>query len=229
VTPFVAVEGLDGSGKTTQADLIVKTFRQTGRDAELIHFPRYDSAVWGPAISKFLRGDFGPVDDVHPWLVAQLFAGDRAEAAKDIRRLLSHGVVVVADRYLFSNFAFQGAKLGTQAEQEEFQHWLWTLEVELNQVPLPDVSLFLDVPLPLIEERLSAARPSKERTYLDGRADIHESDFGLQMRVRERYLELAEVWRDIEIVDCGQLMYPHEIQKQVSKALSRRGLLGTSG
>ena len=115
---LVVLEGLDGAGKSTQVKKLRKYLEELSGDLEYIHFPRYDAPVYGNLISRFLRGDFGSNDTVHPQLVALLFAEDRHGAAPAIKERLANGGNVLLDRYVYSNIAYQCAKLSDAEEAE---------------------------------------------------------------------------------------------------------------
>jgi len=108
---LIVLEGLDGAGKSTQVELVRRMFAQEGVESHFLHFPRFDAPVYGELIARFLRGELGAVDKVDPYLVALLFAGDRADAAAQLRCWLDAGHAVVLDRYVYSNVGFQCAKL----------------------------------------------------------------------------------------------------------------------
>ncbi|MCD8072954.1 MAG: dTMP kinase [Alistipes sp.] len=201
--PFIVVEGLDGAGKSTQLDLLKGHLSDNGAGYEFLHFPRFDAPVYGELIARFLRGQSGPVDGVDPYLVALIFAGDRAEAAPAIYRWLGEGKFVITDRYVFSNIAFQCAKLRGQDKQDALRDWILGLEYNTNKLPVPDISLFLDVPFSFTRSRLTAPRSGDDRAYLQGRSDIHEDSLDLQQRVREVYLRCAAEGRDLRVVDCS--------------------------
>ena len=107
---LIVLEGLDGAGKSTQIDLLQQLLASRGLRYEYLHFPRFDAPIYGELIARFLRGELGAVDAVDPYVVALLYAGDRADAAPVIRRWLDEGKFVILDRYVYSNVAYQCAK-----------------------------------------------------------------------------------------------------------------------
>ena len=98
---LIVLEGLDGAGKSTQVKMLDKYLQDAGEKTKYLHFPRYEAPIYGDLIARFLRGDFGGNDEVHPQLVALLFALDRSDAAKDIRQWLSEGIVYFRQICLF--------------------------------------------------------------------------------------------------------------------------------
>ncbi|MFA7180444.1 MAG: thymidylate kinase, partial [Bacteroidales bacterium] len=104
---LIVLEGLDGAGKSTQIGMLREYFENRGEKVQFLHFPRFDAPVYGTLIARFLRGDFGSIESVHPMLVALLFAEDRRDASAVIRTWLDKGSVVILDRYIYSNIAFQ--------------------------------------------------------------------------------------------------------------------------
>ena len=125
---LIVMEGLDGAGKSTQVKKLKEYLAQRCGELEYIHFPRYDAPVYGDLISRFLRGDFGSNEQVHPQLVALLFAEDRHGAAPAIRQALRDGKTVLLDRYVYSNIAYQCAKLKDPQERERLRDWIFDTE-----------------------------------------------------------------------------------------------------
>jgi dTMP kinase len=199
--PLIVLEGLDGAGKSTQLALLAEHAARAGHATEFLHFPRFDTPFYGETIARFLRGDFG--EELDPYTIAHLFAGDRAEAAPMLREWLAGGRWVVLDRYVYSNVAYQCAKVEDAAARRRLKEWILQLEYGIYAIPRPDVSLFLDVPFRFTEARLAAARQGSDRDYLQGGRDIHESSLELQRRVREVYLEAAAEDPALKIIDCG--------------------------
>lgn len=201
---FIVLEGLDGAGKSTQVQRLRRFFTERGRMTEYLHFPRFDAPVYGELIARFLRGEFGAADEVDSYLVALLFAGDRAGAAPQVRTWLEEGRTVLLDRYVWSNVAYQCAKLaGGDEDRRRLQQWILDLEYGYNDIPRPDVSLFLDVPLAFVERKLIEQRKGDDRAYLQGGQDIYESSLALQRRVRETYLDAARTDDRLRVVDCS--------------------------
>lgn len=201
--PFIVLEGLDGAGKSTQVSMLKELLSAEGKQFEYLHFPRFDSPVYGGLIARYLRGELGSVDSVNPYLVALLFAGDRADAAPVMRKWLGEGKYVITDRFVYSNIAYQCAKLETGKQRGELRDWILDVEFGYNNIPRPDISLFLDVPFCFTESRLTGNRSGDDRTYLQGAADIHEDSLELQKRVREVYHYYAERDEKLHLVDCS--------------------------
>ncbi len=199
---FIVIEGLDGSGKSTQLEQLRDHLTRHGIDHFFLHFPRTDAPVFGEMIARFLRGELGKIEDVDPYLVALLYAGDRMDAAGLIRREQENRQLVLVDRYVYSNIAFQCAKLEDTAEQEKLRDWILHMEYEHFRIPRPDLNLFLDVPFAFTAEKLKERRDRETREYLEGRQDIHEKDLTFQQRVREIYLRFAASQPDCISIPC---------------------------
>lgn len=220
--PFLVLEGLDGAGKLHSNKHVERVSGRSRRKCRYIHFPRFDAPVYGELIARFLRGELGKLSQVNPYLVALLYAGDRAEAADMLRSWLREGWVI-ADRYVYSNIGYQCAKIEDAAEREELRRWILDLEYVHNCIPKPDLSLFLDVPFAFTERRLCAARTGSDREYLKGEADIHESSLDLQRRVRQVYIDSAEKDPELRVVGCsaadGEMASPEIIFERIVSQL----------
>lgn len=223
---LVVLEGLDGAGKSTQVKKLRNYLESLFGTIEYIHFPRYDAPVYGDLISRFLRGDFGSNEAVHPQLVALLFAEDRHGAAPGMKEILAKGGTVLLDRYVYSNIAYQCAKLMDSAEAEELRNWIFNTEYGSFALPKPDLNIFLDVPITFVEEKLQSNRKGNDREYLEGAQDIHEADIEFQKRVRSIYRRQCELDPDFIRIDCsdeyGMMMSPGEIFAKVKAVVDER-------
>ena len=222
---LVVLEGLDGAGKSTQVKKLKKYLESIYSNLEYIHFPRYDSEVYGGLISRFLRGDFGDNNSVHPQLVALLFAEDRHGAAQGIKDVLSKGGTVLLDRYVYSNIAYQCAKIKDETEAEDLRKWIIDTEYGSFGLPVPDLNIFLDVPINFVEERLKENRKGDDREYLEGGEDIHESDINFQKRVRQMYKRQCELDPKFIKIDCsdanGKMLAPELIFDKIKTAFDK--------
>ena len=216
---LIVLEGLDGAGKSTQVKKLKDYLHERCGALEYIHFPRYDAPVYGDLISRFLRGDFGSNESVHPQLVALLFAEDRHGAAPVIRKALQKGKTVLLDRYVYSNIAYQCAKLQDPLQRKELRNWIFRTEYEEFQLPVPDLNLFLDVPISFVEQSLSRQRAGADRNYLEGAQDIHEASIAFQQNVRSLYLEQTQLDNCFFRIDCanenGEMLPPGAIFTKV--------------
>ena len=212
---LVVLEGLDGAGKSTQVKKLRTYLESIFGNIEYIHFPRYDAPVYGDLISRFLRGDFGDNDTVHPQLVALLFAEDRHGAAPEMKEALKKGRTVLLDRYVYSNIAYQCAKLRNEAEAGSLRDWIFNTEYGNFGLPVPDLNIFLDVPIGFVESKLKSQRGGQDREYLEGGQDIHEADIEFQKRVREIYRRQCEIDPKFIRIDCsdeyGEMLPPGAI------------------
>jgi dTMP kinase len=200
---LIVLEGLDGAGKSTQINYLKEYFTNIKMQVEYLHFPRFDSPVYGGLIARFLRGDFGAIDKVDPVLVALLYAGDRGDAAQMIKNWLSKKYIVILDRYIYSNIAFQCAKVADPVKREELRNWIFESEFGYFGIPVPDVNLFLDVPLSFVGKKLAEEREGEEREYLQGKRDIHEADITFQERVRNVYLDECSREGGLVRIECA--------------------------
>lgn len=221
---LIVLEGLDGAGKSTQVRKLKEYLESQCSRLEYIHFPRYDAPVYGELIGKFLRGGFGPIDAVHPQLVALLFAEDRHGAAPAIRETLRQGGTVLLDRYVYSNIAYQCAKLNDTEEAEEVREWILNTEFGDFNLPRPDLSIFLDVPIEFVEDSLKSQRSGSDRNYLHGRSDIHEADIEFQKKVKAMYLRQASLDSKLSVIDCadgnGHMLDPDSIFERIKEIVN---------
>lgn len=179
---LVVIEGLDGSGKRTLARALTDAFESRGAKVAQHAFPRYGEGVHADLVSDALHGRLGDVaDSVHG--MAVLFALDRHGARQTLIRDLEDFDVVLVDRYIASNAAYQAARLH-QDEHGEIVEWIRELEVGRFGLPVPDRQILLKVPVDLAASRAE----TRDRVR-----DSYEKDGGLQARCARVYDGLAEI------------------------------------
>jgi dTMP kinase len=226
---FVVIEGIDGCGKSTQIRLLTDYLNTIKIKYKYMHFPRTGYPIFGEMIARFLRGEFGNVNNVNPYLVALLYANDRNAAKRTIETWLSRNYLVIIDRYVYSNIAFQCAKMKSLIEKEKLKKWIIDLEYGYNRIPRPSISIFLHAPFQFVTNKLGCTRQGHDRKYLDGKEDIHETDIELQRKVQSEYLRLTRKTRDFFAIDCGSKdgnMLPAEaVSNKIINGLVRRHLI----
>ena len=184
---LVAIEGIDGSGKGTQARQLVDRLDSDGISTSLLSFPRYSETLFGRAIGEFLNGDFGPLEAVAPQLAAMLYAGDRFESLDVLTEALANHQVVVCDRYVPSNLAHQGSRVSA-AQQAELIEWMERIEYDVFGLPRPDTGVWLDIPPRICRRLITLKEP---RDYTEKVADLQEADLEYQVGVYDVYRSLA--------------------------------------
>jgi dTMP kinase len=223
------IEGLDGAGKSTQIKLLKDFFVSKGFGCEYLHFPRTEAPFFGELIARFLRGEFGSLNMVDPFLVALLYAGDRNDASDLLKTWLKEGKIVILDRYAYSNIAYQCAKLEGNNKRYELMEWILKLEFEHFAIPRPDLNIFLDVPFSFTRNKLSASRDGSDRSYLNGAPDIHESSLTFQKNVREMYIRISEADERLVVVNCsninGEMLDADSIFKMIINTIKVKGHL----
>jgi dTMP kinase len=162
---LVVFEGLDQSGKQTQAERLRDRLVTTGRTVRLLSFPSYETAI-GAEIGRALHGEREYGADT----MQLLFVANRSEWKREIARELARGTVILCDRYLASSIAY-GEAFGLDPA--------WLAEIQ-RYLPKPDLTVLLDIPADV-----SAARKADNR-------DRYERDLALLARVRDSYLRQAE-------------------------------------
>ncbi len=216
---LIAIEGIDGSGKGTQAARLVERLCAEGRRCELLSFPRYRDTQFGQKIGDFLNGRFGQLDQVSPFLVSLLFAGDRFESKPLLARALAENDVVVCDRYVASNIAHQAAKVAG-AERDELIAWVRSVEFSLYELPQPQVTVFLDLP---VDQATRLIALKAQRSYTDRAADLQEADAAYLQRVHDIYARLAAdepSWSRVDCLDGGELKSMDRIADEVWQAVA---------
>jgi len=197
---LIDLESLDSGGKSTQVKLIKEYFENQGKKVKHIHFPMYGYSDFSEMIAKFLRGEYGNNDEVDPTFVANIYAMDRYMYKNQLLKDIEEYDVVIMDRYVFSNMAYQGAKIKDRVERNSLIWQIQNLEFDFFKLPYPDLVLFFDIPINEIENRLNTERVGDDRNYLEGKKDIHEKDINFQSNVRDIYFEL-KIMKNFHIID----------------------------
>ena len=210
---LIVIEGLDGSGKATQAELLYKYLADRNENVRKVSFPNYDSPS-SALIKMYLGGEFGSrPDDVNAYAASTFFAVDRfASFKKDWQHDLEKGTVI-ADRYTTSNAIHQCSKL-PEEQWDSFIDWLFRFEYEELSIPKPDVTVYLRV------ETQTSQRLLKERYHGEDKRDIHERDLEYLEKCRKAAAYCAEKlgWLVIDCSANGEMRSREEILNDIIKA-----------
>lgn len=212
---LINLEGNDAGGKSTQIKLIKDYYENIGKKVKHIHFPMYGHNMFSELVSRFLRGEFGDNDNVDPIFVANIYSMDRYMYKEELIKDLEENDVLLVDRYVFSNVAYQVSKIKDDyfKSKDDLRNHLIHYEFSFLRLPYPDLILFLDVPLFEIENRLNKQRVGEDRNYLEGKSDIHEKDISYQDKVRDVYLSLINMknFKIVNTSDNQRILNPEEI------------------
>jgi dTMP kinase len=212
---FLCIEGGDGTGKSTQHELLAQRIEQAGKPLLRVNFPRYGQPS-AELAEMYLRNEFGDATKLDPRLASLPYAIDRLAASPEIRQALSEGTLVLAGRFSASNMAHQGAKFGSHEERKAFFEWLENLEHKIMGIPEPDYHFVLHLPARIALERVAKRDDgSSNGKKIDGL----ETDLAYQERAEQTYLDLIETFPKrfgvVECMDGNRARTPEEIHEEI--------------
>lgn len=203
---LIVIEGLDGSGKTTQVELLPEKLKKAGLDSKLISFPDYEDPS-STLVRMYLGGEFGDKpDSVNAYAASLFYAVDRyASFKRHWSDYYENGGIVVSGRYVESNAYHQMAKLPKE-EWEKYLGWLYETEYEKTAIPRPDLVIFLDMPTE-VSSALMTSRYKGDET----KRDIHEKDRAYLEACREAAVYAADKcgWK---VICCAKDGSPRSIE-----------------
>lgn len=210
---LIVIDGGDGSGKATQAKLLIDYLKKKKFKVKSVDFPQYYSSFSGKTVAMFLRGEFGQLDAVSPYLASLPYALDRASVREEMEEFLAKGGIIIANRYATSNMAHQSAKIASSADRKKYLDWVYELEYKVLKIPKEDAVVYLYVPWEIGYE---LTKNKDARAYLNGKAnDIQEEDMKHRRAAEKMYLRLAKEkgWIQINCTVDGKLLSIDEIHR----------------
>lgn len=209
---LIVIEGLDGSGKSTQLKMLADRLSLDGTDYECVSFPNYNSPACEP-VKMYLRGDFGQnVGDVNAYTASSFYAIDRFASYKTSwGEFYNNGGIVICGRYTTSNVVHQCSKLPKE-KWEEFSRWLFDYEYNLLKIPKPDLTVFLSM-----SEEMSDNLLKHRYSGDESKKDIHEKDREYQKVCREAAEFAADFdgWVKVNCEDKGTLRQREDISDEI--------------
>ena len=196
---LIVIDGTDGSGKTTQLNLLAERLKQEGFLVEIADFPQYNTKSAGP-VEEYLSGKYGGPGEVTPYQASIFYAVDRFDANFKIKKWLQAGKIVLSNRYVSANMGHQGAKISNSLERKVFFNWLNNLEYKLFNISQPDLSLILHVPAAVSFE---LAKSRAREDWVGKTKDIHENDINHLRSAEEVYLEIAKTIPGFTLIECA--------------------------
>lgn len=195
---FIVIDGIDGSGKGTQVEILRKHFEELGKKVKILDYPRYGHTS-SFMVQKYLNGEYGKT--LSPKLASIFYAIDRYDSSFDIKKDLENYDYIISNRYVSANMIHQTGKIENDVEAKEFLDWLYDLEYNIFWIPKPDKVIFLNV-TPEVSQKLVLKKA--EREYLkDGKKmDLHEEDINHLQNAWEKAMKVVEIYDDWVKIDC---------------------------
>lgn len=218
---LIVIDGADGSGKATQAKLLVSALRKKGYNVKTLDFPRYEHNFFGGLIGRCLAGEYGDFIAVNPHIASVLYAADRFESKLLLEKWLKSGCIVILDRYVSANQIHQGGKIGDNKARKKFLEWLDTMEFKVFELPRPDLVLYLDVPQEISDKLLSLGKQGISVNHAaKGKKDIAENHKQYLLDSRKSALKIVKSknnWKKIICAPRGKLLSREAIAEMIWK------------
>ena len=218
---FIVIDGTDGSGKATQLEILRQRLAKEGHQVETIDFPRYVESPFGKVVGMFLNGDFGGLKSINPYLVVLPYMLDQYVASRDeIDKWLNEGKIVLANRYVTTNFAHQTAKFRQTVDKKKYKEWLQNAAFDYLKMIEPNMVIILGVD-PLIARKL--IKKKETRIYTKKKHDIAEKDLNYQIATYKEYQGMCKErgnWQFIKCTSDSKIKEKEVIAEQVYQQIA---------
>ncbi|MCR4277016.1 MAG: thymidylate kinase [Candidatus Roizmanbacteria bacterium] len=211
---LIVIEGIDGSGKGTQLEMLLKYLKEKQIKYAYFDFPQYGKTFFGDFAGRFLNGEFGHFSRINPYLASFPYAADRWQVKNKLWEAINEGKIVVCNRYTPSSI-YQAVKV-KPSQQKKFLDWVETLEYEVFGIPKPTLVIFLYVPLIFAQTLIAKKKP---RIYLDnGTKDQYEKNLDYLEKVEKMYLKVARAnsnWVKIDCIENNKILSQEIIHQRI--------------
>lgn len=218
---LIIFEGLDGSGKTTQLNLLLEYLeKKFGKENFSVYdFPRYYDNYWGGIVGRMMRGDFGT--RINPYLRSIYYLLDQADASNKFKKDLENGRNVICNRYMTSSMIFQTGFFKLKKDKDEYLKWLEQTAFDELKIIKPDLVLALSVD-PEVTKELNDKKA--KRAYLKNKKDINEKNIQVQIHAKEVMMRLCKERKEWKLINCmkdGILRKPEDISAEIREIVCK--------
>ncbi len=221
---LIVIDGTDGSGKATQIDLLIKHLKREGHLVKVIDFPEYYKNFFGKFIGHCLSEQYYNWINIHPKIASIAYAADRWESSEEVKKWLSKGYIILANRYASANQIHQGGKISNTKKRQEFIKWLNQMEYEVFKIPKPDAVFYLSVPIDVILRLIKERNKKGSRVYAGKKTDVHEKDVNFLKNSNKSALWLTKNqkgWVKIDCVKNGVLDTRENIHEKIYEKVKK--------
>jgi dTMP kinase len=215
---FIVLDGNDGSGKQTQSEMLRDFLLKQNKSALQMSFPRYEETFFGKMLKELLAGKYGNFVDLDPHLASLPYAVDRWSSKELIENTVKSGGYVICDRYASANQIHQGGKIENLEERKEFLKWLDQMEYKELGIPMPDVFVYLNVPL---EVSLGLMNKKNKDTVENNYKYLSNSRESAEWLIQHQ----PEKWVSVDCVSDGKIRSREDIHNEIVEKLTVRGIL----
>jgi dTMP kinase len=212
---IIVIDGIDGSGKTTQVEILMKRLKKEKKNVVYVQFAQYEKNFFGQNIYEFLHDPKYNFLKVHAKLASLYYAADRWESKQMLEKYLTQGKTIIMGRYVSSNQIHQGGKIKDVEERKEFMKWLDKLEYKVFKIPRPSLVVYLSLELKT-SQKLAQGR---------GGSSLEDFDFEYQKNSRESAMKLATELKNMKVVNCddgkGDIKSREEIHEDIYKTIKK--------
>ena len=215
---LIVIDGTDGSGKATQVSLLIKRLTKEGHTVKTVDFPEYYKNFFGEFIGHCLSEKYYNWLKINPKIASAIYAADRFESETKIEKWLKQGCVVIANRYVSANQIHQGGKIKNTKKRNDFLNWLDNMEYKVFKIPRPNVTFYLSLPVPIIEELIIERNKNQKRVYLKKKKDVHENDRDFLVNSGKSAMKLVNEVKNFIKIECSrnnQILSREEIHEMI--------------